>query len=455
LIAVNPTTNDLPTPIAIQVGYDLVSISNAEILVDVQFLSSTDSLISQVPSTVVTTVGTGTLSVLTTMPANAAYVVVILYGSSLAAGNINFKLDGIMLTTTLTEESYFDGDSPGYEWTGEFGQSPSVQLVEPEVADNTVVIDGVIIDPITPNMACNIYYSQDDSYTSDNMTETDWEQKLWTRIPEIFILTQNQQYVFPAPIVTKYLKFEFTNLQSQSYNPGNFTNPVQYKKFPTWVANFFIAQVALDPAIAGQVNVQYNALDFAYDYYLDDIDQSPNTPSAPPTNSLTQLTNYFTPSAADGQVDATTLSQINLVMNQFSVPTGTIVDNSTMLGQLVSNLTQSNSSTSPTTAEGGSLTPIDYSLVSTLSREPVLFEQSLPVMYFFITCRHTYKVLSATFDYNRAYFAGIASISCLRNNYTVPDDTAVYTEPGVDPMNINTQDWIVDPATGIWSTYAA
>jgi hypothetical protein len=323
-------------------------------------------------------------------------------------------------------------------------------------SNEAVVIDGVMIDPITPNIACNIYYSQDDTYTSDNMTESDWEQKLWIRIPEVFILTQRQQYVFPVPVMAKYIKYEFTNLQSQSYNPGNFQNPVQYKKYPTWVANFFIARVALDPAIAGQVNVQYNALDFAYNYYLDDIQQTPQAPSVPSEGALAQLTNYFTAanSSTGDLIDAATLQQINLVMNSFASPVGTIVDQTSMLGQLVSNLVRQSSSTQATVSEGGSLTPIDYSLVSTLSREPVLFEQSLPVMFFFVTCRHTYKTLSATFEYNRAYFAGINSITCLRNNYTVADDTPMYTEVGGDPINVDTQDWIVDPASGVWSVDA-
>src|ERR1019366_8778001 len=116
----------------------------------------------------------------------------------------------------------FDGDMAGYEWTAQRGQSPSVevismgrlvdiQIVSPSEAANFVVLDGVIVDPITPNLAFNVYYSMDDAYTSADMSESDWEQKLWTRVPEVYLCSQRQRYAFPEPIHAKYVKIEFTN----------------------------------------------------------------------------------------------------------------------------------------------------------------------------------------------------------------------------------------------------
>jgi hypothetical protein len=318
-------------------------------------------------------------------------------------------------------------------------------------SDTPVVIDSVLLDPLTPNMAFNVYYTNDDAYTSEQMSETDWEQKLWQRVPEAYLATQRQQYAFPNPITAKYVKVEFTNLQSQSYTPGEFQKPTTYKKFPTWVTNLFVLQMQQPSFVASQVNVAYDALSFMYDYYLDDLNRSPQTPTAPPTSALPQLTSYFSPGNADAGVDPATLAKVNLVLNAYKTPPAANVNASTTLGSYVASLATGTDSP-PTTAEGGTLSPVDYSLVSSLQREPLLIEQGLPVMYFFIPCRHTYKELTASFEYNRAYFAGVKQVAFLRNSYTVAADTPLYIETGNDAANIATSDWVVDD-DGTWHCY--
>jgi hypothetical protein len=346
--------------------------------------------------------------------------------------------------------SYADGDQPGYQWTGQAGQSATVQLIEPDVSDDFIVIDSVHIDPLTPHMAMNVYYSQDDAYTNNNMTESDWEQKLWTRVPKSYILDTSQEYVFPEPIWAKYVKLEFTNLQAQPYNPGPLNLPVHYKKFPTWVAQYFIAQIATPAFVTQAVDVQYDALTLAYQYYLDDIQQLPNHPSAPPTDALNQLTDFF--QAAPTGIDATTLAKIDLTLDKWSQTQGAMIDNSTALGQFVASVFLAPNSPIQQTSEASQLPIKDYSTVSTLNRTDVLFEQSMPVMYFFLTCRHGYKEVYGQFEYHRAYIAGIQSVSFLRHDYSTPIDQSLYIESGGDSFNAERSDFVVDDQ-GIWRTY--
>lgn len=458
LQAIAALTGGQPTPVSFSMVYNLVSRVNASLVFTLFFYDSTQTVVAtQGYST--STLGVGTMTGSTTVPANAQYMAYRIAGQSTGAGSINALIDTIQVTLTPTVYPYFDGDDLGYQWTGQRGNSPSVQvlqeiqtqLIEPEQNINAIVIDGVTVDPLTPNMALNIYYSTDDSYQNDHMIEANWEQKLWTRIPEVYICTQRQQFVFPKPILAKYMKLEFTNLQSRAYTPGEFQKPVQYKKFPTWVANYFVMQMELPTFVGTHVQVEYDALRFAYDYYLDDLHQAPETPQVPVANVVPQLTNYFTANANAG-VDPVTLAKINLVMNKFTQPQGANIDTDTTLGSFVSNLTNSFNSP-PLSAESSVKQPIDYTIVSSLQREPLLFEQTLPVMYFFIPCRHSYKELSATFDYNRAYFAGVKNVAFQRNIYAIASDTPMYIESGGDAANIEITDWVFEPEDLNWYAY--
>jgi plastocyanin len=383
-------------------------------------------------------------------PSNALYAVVVIDALMAHAGQAFDALVSNVCFEPQATPVYGDGDTINWEWTGQAGHSASVQLLEDQLIDDTVVIDGILVDPLTPNMAFNVYYSVDDANTMANMTESDWEQKLWVRVPQVYTCTQRQQYVFPAPVVAKYIKVEFTNLPAASYNPGNFQQSTTYKKFPTWVADFFIAQLESPSFVASQVNVQNDALTFAYDYYLDDLSQSPSRPVSDSSSQIPNLGSYFTQSDAEGLVDATTLANINLVMQSFRLPTGSILASGSLLSQAaVSSFT---TALTPGTSEQPNFPNINYTSVSSLIREPVVFEQSLPVMFFFLTCRHTYKVLQAQFEQNRAYFAGTNDIQFLRHNYEAASDTPLYIESGADNYNSVVQDFVVD-ADGNWYTY--
>ena len=424
--------------------------TGGQVTLNFSWYSPTGAFLSTVSSSALTADGVQSLSLSAVAPSSAVTCVMTVICTSSGAGTFDFYIDDVCLTFTAQPVPYFDGDALGCEWLGQRGQSPSAQLEQSTPADDTVVIDGIMVDPSTPNMAFNVYYSIDDAYTSDNMTESDWESKLWARVPEVYIATQAQQYVFPAPVAAKYMKVEFTNLQAQTFTPGPFAQPVAYKKFPTWVADFFIAQLELPSFVASSVNVVNDALSFAYSYYLDDIMQTPAKPNPDPTSATTALTSFFNQNDVTGQVDATTLSQINLVMQSFQLPTGSIINSTSLLGQSV--LSSTSTSVTPLTSESSTQIPTDYSTVSSTTREPVVFEQSLPVMYFFLTCRHAYKELVASFEYNRAYFAGVNDITFLRHNYSTATDSAQYIESGNDTTNAIVQDFDID-TDQVWYTY--
>lgn len=426
--------------------------SSSGVTLSLAWYNTVGALISISSSNAATVTGVQVLSINGIVaPATTVYVAVVVSCSGAVAGTLDFILDSVQLTTTPTVVPYFDGDTPGCGWLGQVGHSISTQFAD-VVPGNSIVIDSVLVDPITPNMAFNVYYSTDDSGDGPTMIEADWEQKLWTRVPQAYVATSRQQYVFPEPIIANYVKLEFTNLPAQTYSSSTFQQPTLYKKFPTWVADYFILQLELPSFVAGLVNVQNDALTFAYNYYLDDLDQSPSSPVALPTDTVA-LSNYFS-QGASGLVDATTLSQINFVMSSFQVPTGSLVNPNSILGSATQQIVGNVGSAPSLTVEVPTPSDVDYSIVSTLQRESVLFDQSMPVMFFFIPCRHTYKELSATFTTGKAYYAGTNDIAFLRSNYATTTDSDLYVESGGDTANALRNDFF-SSSDGNWETYAS
>lgn len=426
---------------------DVLSLpaSSTGVTITLSWYDANGALLSINASSGAASIGVQIISVQATAPATAAYVSVNIGCSSNSSGTLDFLIDAVLLTNGPLVP-YFDGDTPGCAWLGQSGQSPSTQFA-PSSPGESSVIDGVHMDPITQNMTFNVYYSLDDAHDSENMTESDWEQKLWTRVPKVFTATQSQQYIFPEPITAKYVKIEFTNLLARSYDPGSFQRPVTYKKFPTWVADYFILQMENPSFVANRVSVQNDALTLAYNYYLDDLHQSPDQPIP----SAETLNTYFGQKDASGVVDAKTLEKINLSLSSFRVPSGSLVSPNSLLGSATHSIVGNVANSPSQTAEIVGGPNVNYSTVSTSQREPVIFEQSMPDMYFFIPCRHTYKELSATFQSGKAYYASVNDLSFMRSNYSVQTDTSIYIESGGDSVNAARNDFYVTPSG--WTTY--
>lgn len=306
-----------------------------------------------------------------------------------------------------------------------------------DMAEESIVTQ-VLVDPITPGVYMNIYYSDDgDSVT----TEDEWESKVWTHVDRIFNVTQRQTFELPTPIVARFLKLEFSNLQAKSYTPGEFQKPIKYKKYPKWVLNWFLAHNPLQTSdlTVNSVGVVFDSLDLAYNYYLDDIHETPEIP-APLTGSTSALNNFLLKNTdASDQVDPVTLAEINAMWNIYQSPIANISDPNTSAGAQA--LTTNAPYLTDYPVEQFNYIPSNPIEVSTQNRAPALEAKSFPPMYFFVPCRHRYRVLQTTFTYNKAYYVGMREISFMRQAYTVPQDAPIYTELGYDSVNISNNEF--------------
>lgn len=325
-------------------------------------------------------------------------------------------------------------------WTGAAYNSPSAELIPPTVADVSSVIDRMIIDPVTPGVFFSVYYTNEGEPGSN---EDDWEAKLWTRVPQTYRMERRETHVFPEPIQTKYLKVEFSHLQAKHYAPGNFQQTIRYKKHPKWVLDYFLARLQADqgnPFLAERVAVIYDALDLAYNYYLDDLGQEPSTTIDVNNTALTQVTSFLSSRTdASDRIDPITLDKINLVLDSFR-------QHPALRGSVNSLLAHYARETVDYTADYSIEQPRPVSInspdVSSLNRDRVVIEQNYPAMFFFLTCRHAYREVEARFSHDRAYFAGVRELAFLRDNYMTAFDTTTYIEPNSDTLNVERNEFV-------------
>lgn len=323
---------------------------------------------------------------------------------------------------------------------------PSRFAVVSQYFDQTVdgeaqTVDSVLLDPITPDMYFHVYYSNEGDAPT---TLEAWEDKLWTVVPRTYHAVKRDTYVLPEPVTAKYLKIEYSHLQAKPYTPGNFEQPIRYKKYPKWVLDYFLARTEAYRSeqasfIADRVGVVYNALTLAYDYYLDDIHQTPDAPVPIPDPSLQDLQRFLTTRTdLSDQVDSETLSKINLALRPYlDQPAYRSKPDDYLLSTQAIAQAQSDQTDYP--VERNTTTSTD---VVALRDMTVVFEQMMPVMFFYLTCRHRYREVSATFDHNRAYFAGVREIAFQREHYTVAADTGLYIETGADFINTERNDFV-------------
>lgn len=298
--------------------------------------------------------------------------------------------------------------------------------------NDATVIDHILIDPITAGVYFHVYYSDEGEPGTTTYT---WESKVWTPVPQSFQMTKRESHALAAPVTAKYLCIEFSHLQAQPYNPGSFQRPISYKKHPKWVLDYFLLQTAAvtdDPFIPRRVTILYDALQLAYDYYTDDLRQRPNDPATlyPQVNSF-----LSTRDDASDKVDPTTLALIDTELQPWR-------QQPALRGKLDYLLTQANPQSTNYPVEISQVAYNHSTSVSTLHREAVVFEQSYPVMFFFVPARHLYREVEAEFDYNRAYFVGVREIAFLRDRYTVAHDHDFYLESTGDDTNAERNDFV-------------
>jgi hypothetical protein len=392
---------------------------------------SVDPTFTSVPSTV----GEHRLTIDCIAPSNARYASVKVFATSSIQPNdsANLFVDEVMFVAGDTLGDYFDGSMPGYQWSDIPHQSESLEVIYDNTEDIETVIDQILLDPMTPSVYFNVYYS---SHGQPGQTDDDWDDRLWIHVPKTFRMNQRQVHVLPEPIKAKYIKIEFSHLQARYYQPGNFAQPILYKKHPKWVLDYFLAQVASASLYTNQfgvnsVEIIYDALDLAYNYYLDDLKQEPDDPAQDPA-ARTRVQNFLGDRTdASDQIDPQTLAQINLTLAPYK---------SNPL--LASRLNSLFAGTGTYRVESTTPATLDLSDVSTLNRDQVVLEQDYPVMFFYLTARHKYREVQEPLSHDSAYFVGIRELSFIRQHYATATDDRLYVESNVDTANAERNDFL-------------
>jgi hypothetical protein len=374
-------------------------------------------------------------------PVGAVNVTIIVFSISTAISSCRFYMDSVsMMEGPVGSLIYFDGDTDGHVWSGTAHNSVSFELLKPSIDDVSSVIDRLLIDPITPGAYFNAYYSTEGD---PGATEDAWERKLWTRVPQTFRMERRETHVFPEPVKAKYIKIEFSHLQAQHYAPGDFQQAIRYKKHPKWVLDYFLARLSTDqvnPFLAERVRVIYDALDLAYNYYLDDLGQEPSTTIDVNNTSKIRVTDFLSNRTdASDRIDPTTLDRINLVMNTFRQQPALRGNPETLLAQYAHGTVNYNDDYP---IEQNPPVSLNLPDVSSLNRDSVVIEQNYPVMFFYLTCRHAYREVEAKLSNDRAYFVGVRELAFLRDNYMSAFDTSTYIEPNADTLNIERNEFI-------------
>lgn len=348
--------------------------------------------------------------------------------SRFAVKNLYFDIRNVAPTRYIE-----DPDNPG-----------SYIEVPPTIDDVARVVDHVLVDPLTPGVYFNIYYSTDGDANS-NTTADEWDNKLWTHIPRTYRMTKRESHVLPEPITAKFIKLEFSHLQAQPYNPGDLPRPINYSKHPKWVLDYFLARATAENdanrLLTGRVGVVYDALDIAFNYYLDDLGHEPDKPVEIDPSYTTSVTQFLQNRGDQSdQVDSTTLAKINTALAPYQQHPSVFAKSDYLLGDYAK---QASVLTADYPTELDPST-IDSPDVRELRNEAVIFESDYPVMFFYLTCRHKYREVTAEFSHNRAYFVGVREVAFTRENYTVTNDTTMYQDAFGDITNAARNDFL-DP----------
>lgn len=303
--------------------------------------------------------------------------------------------------------------------------------------DSEAVIDSVVVDPITPGVYFHVYYT---SEGDPETTPEAWDQKLWKRVPRTYQMLKRETHVLPEPINAKYVKVEFSHLQAKYYQPGDFAQPVAYKKHPKWVLDYFLLRVGSDQGVSDRVGVVWDTLDLAYNYYLDDQRQEPLQPVALNPADADAVTSFLRDqSDSSDQVDLTTLGKINQVLQPFSQNPALSAKYDFLLGSVVRSQAQL---TPDYPVEAGDPPPVRSDDVMVLRDESIVVEQNYPVMFFYLTCRHAYREVLAPLSHDRAYFVGVREIAFTRERYTTAHDTPLYIEAVNDENGLERNDFL-------------
>lgn len=354
----------------------------------------------------------------------------------------------------VTRKSASDVDASSSFWMSK--PNPSRFAVENlyfdlRNGDDAVVVDHIVLDPITPGIWFNVYYSNDPIPGTDPRS---WDNLLWERVPQNFNAHRRDRYTLPRPITAKYVKIEFTHLQAKYYASGQFEKATIYQKHPKWVLDYFLQthrhQIDTDKYVRNRSTRRYDLLELAYTYFLDDIANyyapfGPVKENDIGRNVFDQFVSAE-PSLAD-QVDPETLTKIKTLFRPYLRKPFDTGKSGYALSDYAFLLNEEPYSTEAITRDRA-----ETAEVSSLDREQVVIEKNFPVMSFPIQCRHKYRTVSAKFGQDIGYFAGIKEIAFTRDHYSARYDHPAYIESAGDNVNIERNDF--ETVDFNWVTYA-
>lgn len=322
--------------------------------------------------------------------------------------------------------------------------------------DLPAVIDRILLDPVTPGVFFHVYYSTEDVDPS-GFTTDDWDDLLWTRVPHTFQATRRETHALPQPITANFVKIEFSHLQARPYAQGDTEVPIEYRKHPKWVLDYFLLRaerdnVSDDPFVARNVAVTFDALDLAYNYYLDDLRQEPDAPVLLGTDGDTVKDFLTQRNDVSDYLDIETYSRIRTTFSQFSEHPALFAKLDYLPSLYTVAQAYSDLYVYPAERDLPSMT-FNSRVVSQVNRDPVFYEQSFPVMFFFVRCRHQYRKVVAPLTHGRAYFVGVREVRFDREQYTSEVDTPAYIERLDDTANTSRDDFFHDrPRSAITRT---
>lgn len=326
--------------------------------------------------------------------------------------------------------------------------NPSKYAVENLYFDlsEATTVSAIYLNPITPNVKFNVYYSiEEPQFISDPANDLD--MLLWKRVPKEFTATKAQNYIFPNPVYARYIKVEFTHLQASSYISRDFERPFLYKKHPQWVFDYFLSwyqfntNVDYNPFAADMVDVNFEILNLAYNYYKGDILQGPNGVNltlnqGDSTEALSQKLTTFLTTTADSikNIDVGTYFKINTDIEPFfNLPSDRALENTAVARR--ANMSVDMTEKNNYTLEDRPIITGNTEIVSVKDRNHLIKEKTLPQMYFFLECRHQYREAVAKLTDGKAYFVGIKEIAFQKYDHSIKSDDSIYMSIAGDTIN--------------------
>jgi hypothetical protein len=322
------------------------------------------------------------------------------------------------------------------------------------------IIDAIRVNPSVTGPYMHVYFSNESANGAAPKRIEEWENILWTPVPQTYVLDKNHTYDLPRPIRASWVCLEFTNLQPMPYALPQIPRlpAVTYKQHPSWAqaliaehGSFSGAPATLDGSSFAPTTqvVKFNPFDLyktvsefvINNRIVQDTEVQDNTP--------------FAKKLQGNQIDPTTLAQIYFnTSRMFTKNLATETGNGGSFGQYVADRASRNGTNYPSEFVLSS-TPPAVQNVSTNdpSRHTDAFTNiALEPVYFDRVARHDYQHIKATFN-KKAFFCGVTDVQFFRKDYTIErDDDVIHDVLGERDLNasplISLSTWIPEaPST--------